>query len=162
MDHMSNLRVRWMYGGSILLVLISSLIMTVGYMSTLVPMPIYQVILAWVISTLYIFVVPSVYFIEMQLLSQSKHFIKIVPVLIIIFSLLSILYFWSSWNYGYQYQGEFHTNIVAIENFIGFSFTLAISLWALKNKNTAAAYLANFLLFALLSWCAFPYLGELL
>ena len=160
-DDMSNLRVKWMYGGAVSIALISSLILTVGVMNPFVPMPIYQVIMAWVISIFSIIVMPSIYLLEMKLISQSKHFSIIVTVLIAILALLNFKYFWGSWYYGYKYQGESHTHIVAIENIIGFSIALAVSIWALKNKSTVPTYIANFMLFALLSWCAFPYLGEL-
>lgn len=158
---MSNLRIKWMYGGAILIGLLSSLILTVATMNPFAPAPFYQVILAWIISTFFILVMPIIYLLEMKFISQSKYFTKIVISLIIIFALLDITYFWGSWEHGYQYQGPFHTQIVALENIIGFSSTLAISIWALKNKSIIATYIANFLLFVLLSWCAFPYLGEL-
>ena len=164
-DDMSNLRVKWMYGGALAIVLISSLILTVGVMNPFVPMPIYQVILAWIISIFSILVMPLIYLLEMKLISQSKHFSIIVTALITILALLNLKYFWGAWDYGLKYQGELHTQIVAIENVVGFSIALAISIWSLKNKNknknTVASYVANFILFALLSWCAFPYLGEL-
>ena len=158
---MSNLRVKWMYGGAISIALISSLILTVGVMNPFVPMPIYQVILAWVISFFSILVMPVIYMFEVKLISQTKYFSIIVTALISALALLNIKYFWGAWGYGYKYQGELHTQIVAIENIVGFSIALAVSIWALKHKNTVASYIANFILFALLSWCAFPYLGEL-
>ena len=158
---MSNIRNLWMYGGSLLLVFIASSNLFAGLMSPLFPMPFYQVMLLWIIPYLVMFFVPAFYLLEVKLISKSPNFINIVNVLIVVFCILNVLYFWASWDFGYQYQGEYHTRIVALENFIGFTIALVMSIWSIKNKSSTAAYIANFTLFVLLSWCAFPYLGEI-
>ncbi|WP_040306571.1 hypothetical protein [Agarivorans albus] len=156
---MSNLQHKWMFGGAILLVAISSLMMATGVMKPWNPIPIYQVILAWIVSFFYLLFIPIIYLIEFKLISQSKHFLKIVTGLTFLLSLLSIKYFWVSWEYGYKYQGELHTKIVAIENLVGFSGVLGICFWAIKKESQIAGYVANLLFFSILAWCAFPYLG---
>ncbi len=78
-----------------------------------------------------------------------------------IMAALNVWWFITGWDYGYKYQGPVHTKIVAIENIIGFGFVLLLSVWALIKNNKSGLYIANIGLFILLSWCAFPYLGEL-
>lgn len=158
---MSNLQHKWTFGGAILLLVISSIMMTTGVMKPWNPMPIYQVILAWIVSFFYLFFIPIIYLIEIKLIAQSKHFLKIVTGLTLLLSALSIKYFWGSWDYGYKYQGELHTKIVALENLLGFSIVLGVCIWAIKKENQTGGYAANLLLFSLLAWCAFPYLGEM-
>lgn len=158
---MSKNRDIWMYGGALLIAAISSSNLFVGDTTLWVPLPFYQVILLWTIPSLVVLFVPGIYLLEMKFISKSPNFIKLVNLIVITFCILDALYLWGSWDNGYRYQGEFHTQIVVLENIIGFSIVVAISIWSLINKNKVAAYVANFILFGLLSWCAFPYLGEM-
>ncbi|WP_337658273.1 hypothetical protein, partial [Sphingorhabdus sp. Alg231-15] len=64
-------------------------------------------------------------------------------------------------DYGIRYQGELHTQIVAIENIVSFAIVTGLAIYAHLRKIRTGTLLANFSLFTLLSWCAFPYLGEL-
>lgn len=76
-------------------------------------------------------------------------------------SVLNAVWILSCWEYGEKYQGLHHTQIVAIENAIGFSALIGITLYGYWNKSIGMLRVSNFVLFFLLAWCAFPYFGEL-
>lgn len=151
----------WRYGGAALLAAVSSLIFTVGIMNVWVPMPLHLVLVAWAAHVLAVLLTPALYLLTLKLSSNSSRFPQSVCILIAVFAALSVWYFHGSWSYGVQYQGAAHTRVVAAENIVGFGVALSISLWSLVRKSPPATYLANLFLFTLLSWCAFPYLGEL-
>jgi len=151
----------WWLGGAVLIAAISSLLFTVGVMNPFVPMPLYMVILGWLISYGLIAVMPIIYIFEFKILSDKKYFGKAILIAGLILSILNILYFIASWKYGFKYQGEMHTIIVAIENIIGFSVMLVLAFVSTVKKTKYLQYSSNLILFLLLSWCAFPYLGEL-
>ncbi|WP_152528886.1 hypothetical protein [Rhodoferax saidenbachensis] len=155
----------WRHGGAALLFGVSSLIFagpvfTGGVMSVWVPMPIHLVVLAWTTLVLFVFLTPGLYLLTLKFAANSRHFPIVVLGLITAVATLNSLYFYGSWEYGTRYQGIFHTQVVASENTIGFAVALLISVWGVVRKSPFATYLANLLLFVLLSWCAFPYLGE--
>lgn len=152
---------KWMFIGAVAIAAVSSLLLTVGVMNPLVPMPLYLVILAWTISYGFIMVLPLIYVIEFKLLSKRNNFGNILLIASLLFSVLGVLYFWSSWEYGVKYQGESHTRIVAVENIIGFLGLVILSYIGMSKESKVLQYSANLFLFLLLSWCAFPYLGEL-
>jgi hypothetical protein len=77
-------------------------------------------------------------------------------------SMLTIVDFVLEWKYGLQYQGKGYTIAVYTFN----ALWLAAIWWgvirAWRRPSFAANLLSHWLIFAWLSWCAFPYLGELL
>jgi hypothetical protein len=85
----------------------------------------------------------------------------VVLLLALLSALMSILYFRAAWEYGAKYQGLDHTRIVAVQNLVCFGAAIVLSTLAVVRHSRPLALSANFLLFATLSWCAFPYLGEL-
>lgn len=151
----------WKYGGVISLVLLNALALTQGVVSIYAPMPFYLIILAWVILPFAIFLTPLCYFLVFHFGSKSPKLSLYILVLSVILGALNAWFFYTSWDYGIRYQGEFHTKIVAIWNVVGFAFLFGLAIYAHMKQIRIAMLLANFLLFALLSWCAFPYLGEL-
>ena len=152
---------QWKYGGAALLLVVSSLIIFSRIMSIWVPMPVYLVILAWITSFLYMLFTPGMYLLFLKYFYNSNKLSAATITLVIILSILNAWYFYGSWGYGEKYQGIEHTKIVAIENILGFSIALILSIWAHIKKIRQGTYSANLLLFLLLSWCAFPYLGEM-
>ena len=75
--------------------------------------------------------------------------------------LLSVPYFISSWEYGQQYQGAFHTRVMIIYNII---FAVLATLSWFRNRRTprvSTVTAFHGIVFCWLAWCAFPYLGEL-
>ena len=158
---MEKIDMIWMLGGATLIAAVSSLILIPGVMNPAVPTPIYLVVLAWVISYGFIIVLPLIYIIQFRLFYKSTSFGKFTLITAIIISMLNICYFWVSWEYGVNWQGETHTKIVAAENLIGFTALIVLAYLGLMRHSKLLQYSANLLLFLLLSWCAFPYLGEL-
>lgn len=150
-----------MYGGAGILAAISFIIAMGGEPGVWTPMPLPIVLVALLNLILFPFVTPVLYLLVLTFSAPSKHFTKIVLALVVMLGVLNILYFQSIWGDGVKYQGSEHTRIVAIENAVGFSLAFAISVIALVQGSRSLAFTANLLLFVLLSWCAFPYLGEL-
>lgn len=151
----------WMIFGAVAIAAISSLLFTVGVMNPFVPMPRHLVILAWILSYGFLLVMPAVYLLVFNFLRKKGNFGWGVFIAALVLSFLSIFYFSGSWEYGVKYQGEAHTKIVAVENFVGFIGLLVLAYFGGRNKSKNLQYSANLFLFLLLSWCAFPYLGEL-
>jgi len=106
-------------------------------------------------------VIPALYTLELVCLRRSQRLPIAILGLVVFVGLLNAVYFWLAWQDGVMYQGEAHTKIVAGENLVGFGIALAVAMIAVKKQSASAAFSANLLLFVLLSWCAFPYLGEL-
>jgi hypothetical protein len=151
----------WMIFGVVAIATVSSLIFTVGVMTPFVPMPLYLFLLAWLLSYGFLLVMPAVYLLVFKFLRNKRSFGWGVFIATLVFSVLSIFYFSWSWEYGVKYQGEVHTKIVAVENIVGFIGLLVVAYLGIRNNSKVLQYSANLYLFLLLSWCAFPYLGEL-
>lgn len=152
---------QWMYGGAGILAAVSATIVLFGAPNVWTPMPLPIVLVAFLTLILFPFVTPAFYLLFVKLLSRSKHFSKIVLALVVALGALNFLYFQGAWEYGIEYQGLEHTKIVAIENLVGFGTATAIAIIALVKGSRPLTLVANLFLFMLLSWCAFPYLGEL-
>jgi hypothetical protein len=152
---------QWMYGGVVLLTIVSASIVMAGVPNIWIPMPLPIVFVAFLTIILFPFVIPVLYVLVLKFLSPSKYFTKIVLALVVILGALNIWYFQNAWEYGLKYQGSEHTIIVATENVVGFCIALVISTIGLAKGSRPLSLIANLVLFVLLSWCAFPYLGEL-
>lgn len=151
----------WLVGGVVAIVGISSLFFASGVMNPTVPMPVYLVVMAWIISYGFMAILPSVYAIQFGVFYKRPNFGKITFFISILVAALNAYYFFVSWDYGIMWQGEAHTEVVAAENLIGFSFLIVLAALGIKRNSKTLQYSANLLLFLLLSWCAFPYLGEM-
>ena len=151
----------WEYGGAILLSGFSSLIFLEGSPEIWVPMPLYMIILGWISPFFIPLLTPVLYLLNMKLFSKSKYFSIITTYLIVFFGVLNLWFFTIAWSYGLRWQGFEHTLIAAMENIVGFGAALLLSIWSHFRKSEAVTYAANLILFIILSWCAFPYLGEL-
>ncbi len=76
--------------------------------------------------------------------------------------LLTIVWFMGGWKFGLQYQGTRFTYLVCAINALWILFLAAFLIRARKRNPSFPKNLAlHWLLFAWLSWYAFPYLGEL-
>ena len=157
---MTNNDREWMYGGAVLIALISSLPLTQDYMSPWVPMPVYLVVLVWLLFFGSILVLPLIYLLEFKAIANSAYFGRVVLILSVVLAGLDAWYFYRSWEYGLKWQGERHTQIVAIENLAGFAILIALATLGAVKKSRPILLTANLFLFGLLAWCAFPYLGE--
>lgn len=150
-----------MIGGGVAIFCASSLLFLAGTMNPFVPMPLYMVVMAWFLSYGFLAVMPAIYILELKLLGKKSYFGRAVLISALFVAVLNTYYFTQAWRYGYQYQGELHTKIVAVENISGFVVLLVIAYVGMSKNSKKLQYSANLLLFLLLSWCAFPYLGEM-
>jgi hypothetical protein len=78
-----------------------------------------------------------------------------------ILTVLSVVYFVSSWRYGIDYQGWRFTFGMCLLNAAWLLLLWGMLLWRVGRSSFAANLLLHWLLFAWLAWHAFPYLGEL-
>ncbi len=151
----------WVITGSLLVLAASSILLFTQNPSILSPTPLYMFLLAWAISYGSALVMPILFALQFMLFRQKSKFGISVLLACLILGVLNAWWFFASWEYGNKYQGQFHTKMVALENIIGFGFIITFSLLGyIKNKENFIK-IANIGLFMLLSWCAFPYLGEL-
>jgi len=152
---------KWMVVGIALILALSSTIMFAGSPRLYAPMPIYMLLMAWVISVAYVAVMPILFAIQFKRYhSHPKYGIGLM-VAVLVISVLDIWWFVTAWDYGLKWQGLDYTKLVALENIIGFSLLLLLTSWAVNKGNKSGLYAANIGLFILLTWCAFPSLGEL-
>jgi hypothetical protein len=161
MQPTSTTDIAWMIAGAVALAIVSSLLFTVGVMNPFVPMPLHMVMLAWMLSYGFIFVLPAIYLIQFRALSNRKNFGKVILYTALLLSVFSIFYFWNSWEYGLKYQGESHTKIVAVENLVGLISLVLLAYLGISRESKVLQLSANLYLFLLLAWCIFPYLGEM-
>ena len=147
--------------GTVAIAMASASLLMKPVMSPFVPMPIYLVLLFLFTSFGFIFFLPVLYVLELLILEKSKNAGRLVFIFSITIFMLDMAYFSSSWKYGLRYQGQYHTTLVFIENLVGFSTVVVLSHLGIRRSSTFYQQSANLLLFVLLAWCAFPYLGEL-
>jgi len=108
-------------------------------------------------------VVPAVFFWlwSSQLFRGESQVPRRSAVLLGVLTALTVPYFIVSWGFGVQYQGTRHAVVMAAANTI----FLAALWWLLHRSRTRPSFTASLrfhaALFAWLSWCAFPNLGEL-
>ncbi len=82
-------------------------------------------------------------------------------VLLMIATPLTVIWFVESWKYGLEYQGRHYTQAICVANGVWLA-SLWIILASRWHRDSFVGNLAfHWLLFAWLSWYAFPYLGEL-
>jgi hypothetical protein len=158
---MTKISQYFLYIGTPTVALASSSLMTQPMMSPLVPMPIYLVLLAWLTSFGFIVFLPVFYVLCAVVLDKSQNAERLVLIFAGIVFLLDMAYLAIAWNYGMRYQGQYHTTFVSIENVIGFGIVVFLSVLGLRKPSKILQQSTNLLLFILLAWCAFPYLGEL-
>ena len=151
----------WIIIGSFFVLLVSSLLFVARGPSILAPMPMYLVIMGWMVSYFSVAVMPALFAFQFMLFRNSSKFGLGLILACLIIVVLNVWWFIAGWSYGYKYQGHVHTKIVALENMVGFGVVILLSLWATIKNHKFGLYLANVILFILISWCAFPYLGEL-
>jgi hypothetical protein len=97
-----------------------------------------------------------------QLMRHESKIPKRTYALFGVLAVLSILYLAASWKWGLQYQGPQFTAIICSINFAWIGFLTLAFRRCLKNTPTfGTSVFIQWMLFAWLSWCAFPWLGEL-
>ena len=118
---------------------------------------------AWRPTALAVLLPPILYIAWSPNLLTYTHSIlpKRTAVLTAVLSVLTIIYFTLSWKYGVEYQGQEHTIILCLINVLWLAMLWGAIFRALRQPSFRATLLSHWLLFAWLSWYAFPYLGEL-
>lgn len=152
---------QWMYGGVGILIVSSSSILIGGAPNIWAPLPLPIYFVIFIVIVLFPFVTSMAYWAVLKFVSPSRHFSKVILISVLCLAFLDAWYFYSQWQHGVEWQGIEHTKIVALENAVGFGLVLVLSFLALIRESRSLALTANLLLFVLLSWCAFPYLGEI-
>jgi len=158
---MRTINIKWLYFGTISLTLISFLFISSGTMNPFIPTPFYMLFLGWIISYGVVFVFPLLYVINLKMIANNSNFAKITLIVSLVLSFLNLFYLLNSWEDGIVHQDLDYLKIVVVENIFGFSSLIVLAYFGIKRKNKEVQYFANLLVFILLAWCAFPYLGEL-
>jgi len=151
----------WYVRGAIAIGIVGAMIFFVGGPSIVAPMPIFLVLLAWAISFLAVLVLPMIYFLSAYFGVRLRKYPAYVLALVLLVASLNIWYFTEAWSYGVKWQGDTHTHTVAILNVVSFGIVGFIAAQGAWQDSVKQAKIAHFCLFVVLSWCAFPYLGEL-
>lgn len=83
-------------------------------------------------------------------------------VLTAVLAVLSVIYFVTSWSAGVHYQGMENTRTLCLVNILSV-ISLALGFSGVRKVGPSFKYnlLVHWMLFAWLSWYAFPWLGEL-
>lgn len=140
-----------------------------GVPTVLSPFPALTVIPALFLADLHLanvaVAVPMLFFFAWnpQLFRGEARIPKRSYVLLLVASVLSILDFVISWNWGLHYEGARYTKEVCLVNILWVGF-LAFA-FARSWKGTSSfrwSVFVHWMLFAWLAWYAFPWLGELI
>ncbi|KKJ78770.1 hypothetical protein WH95_01500 [Kiloniella litopenaei] len=153
----------WFFGGAGLLFFVSLSMRLFGIPNILTPYPMPLFIVA-IMGGKYIFpfITPLLYMLVIKIFSNSRHFSKVVIILILVFAFLNFYHFLNTWDLGVKYRSYEYAQFIAIENIVGFFIALTMGIAGHIKKSRRLILGANLTLFILLSWCAFPYLGEIL
>lgn len=157
---MTPSRTPWLLGGATVIALLSAALVMGNGPSVLRPMPVHQVVLALWMGGAFVLVLPLIYLVTLAGLWGTRWFAQVSLAAAFVVAGLSVVWFVSSWEFGYTFQGAWHTLSVAAINAlaIGAAVVLAAVGWHRESRQMQAS--AYFTVFAMLAWCAFPFLGE--
>ena len=157
---------QWLFAGAAVLVLLCATLL-LDNPEPWLPWPTHQALIAflsdnWPVRVLPVLVVvPILYITSLSAIWNVRRFAGIVLGASLLLGLVSAIYLIGSWPYGLRWQGLSHTLIVTGINVVGVSLVLALAWTGFRRKSQQLSVAAYFGIFAMLSWCAFPYLGEL-
>ena len=126
--------------------------------SALAPYPMHQVFLAIATRYGFLIVLPVVYLVSLSVLWNRRWFGPVVLGAATLFATLNIAWFLFSWDEMRNYEVA---PVVVFENALGNGLILALSIVGFLHSSKQSQAAAYFGIFAMLSWCAFPYFGEL-
>jgi hypothetical protein len=123
------------------------------------PMPVPQ--LGWLLryGIFGFLVMPAVYASSTFILSQTKYFPHIVMVAAALLGFTNGIWFAAEWRHGIAYYLELAPRSLAV-NSAGFGIASFLAWKSARDAEKSGVYAANLIVFLLLSWCAFPCLGE--
>lgn len=104
-------------------------------------------------------ILPTCYLV-MSLLSKKKYYPISFGFIVTVVALTNTYFFIHAWSYGLQYQGLIYTIFIAFLNFICFFLVYTLLYQYKKGNKFIFIYIANFLLMLILTFVAFPWLGE--
>ena len=150
------------HGGAFVLFIVSCSILFAGQGPTIfAPTPLHLLLLLLLTFILFPFATPVLYLLSIRYLYPKQNASYLVLTIVLVISALDFWYISSSWELGVRYQGLSHTKTVATLNVIVLSFILLLSIVAIKMGSKRLTKQANYGLLLALSWCLFPYFGEL-
>jgi hypothetical protein len=151
----------WILGGA-LIIFFASMLTVFGPSIEYLRPPYIQVIFGWMFSYLGLAILPIIYSLEFWIIQKSTHYNKIILILVLFVSLLNFAEIYYFWDFSIMVNGKDVVERVALVNGISFALLIVFSLFAVLKGSKRMLYSANLCLFILLSWIAFPYLGELI
>ena len=158
---------RWLVLGTGVLVLLSVSTILGNLPAPWAPWPTHQIVLGLLAQgrflelLLPVLLVPILYSATGVTLWNAKNSGVVVLCVSSAFLIVSVIYLVGSWSYGVRWQGLSHTIIVSAVNIVGVSIVAALAWLGFRQGSKRRQREAYFIMFAMLSWCAFPWLGEL-
>lgn len=156
-----NAQKTWLYLFAIILLAMSAFSILGSNRSPLNPLPFYFYFLVIFISYFSLFVMPVLYLAQIWLLNKAKRLSEIVLILTVGLAVLNFLHIVIAYKYGLVYRGSIYMHIVIFENIVIFLMAFSLAIYGLLKRSEFASNLAILFLFIALSWCAFPYVGEM-
>jgi hypothetical protein len=123
-------------------------------------MPMHQVVLALLMGGAFVFVLPFIYLVTLAYLWDRHWFAQVSLAASLVVAGLSVAWFVTTWESGGSYQGVGHTVAVAALNAVVIVAAVALASVGWHRQSRQMQVSAYFTVFAVLSWCAFPFLGE--
>lgn len=124
-------------------------------------LPIYLAILGWIIGIWAIFF-PVCYLVFWKLTNKNLRRASLFQVFGISFVfLIHLTYLYHAWDYGVKWQGYSHTVWVTTINVALFTILSLCAYFSWKHASESMTRATTIAIFVVLSWFAFPYLGEL-
>ncbi len=151
----------WMIVGTLVVLGVSSSMALWKLPTIYTPFPLHVVLLGWVLGYFAALLMPAVYALIFYKYHASPKYLKSHIIILTLIAVLSIPYFYYSWEYGLKYQGSQHTYFVSALAAVIILGLAGLSVYAAKARSHGPSYLLSILLFSYLAWGAFPYLGEL-
>jgi hypothetical protein len=140
-------------------------LLSAGVPTLYCPFPALTIIPAFWFSQLRfaVVLVPAILFFlwNPALLNGQSRTPKRTIVLALLLSALTLVEFTFDWNYGVKYQGLHHTVSMLIINLVWLALLSLSTIRSSQQHSFVRNLLSHWILFAWLSWYAFPYLGEL-
>ena len=118
-----------------------------------------QFILAMILQPLSCFVLSGLFVIFSVQIHKRKWGIVFIS-FVFILEVLNALWFHKAWSYGFRYQGEHFTIMIAWVNLLCFGLVLLLTGLGVKYKKQLFLHIATLTFFITLAFIAFPWLGE--
>lgn len=151
----------WCVKGAMTVGVVCAIVFFVGGPSIVAPVPLYLLLLAWTMSFVAVLVLPVIYFLSAYYGSRVPGYPILVVALSLLIAGLDAWYFTEAWAYGIKWQGATYTQTMVILNVLCLGAVSFFAAWGALKNSMKAAKVAHLCLFIVLSWCAFPVLGEL-